>query len=251
MFPYLILGIALLAGLLLAGRWYATADPRALIRALKWGLVGLVALVAVFFVVTGRLGWALMTLPALVPWFLRARSVARMAKTFSRMTGAAGGGATGETSDVETAFLRMTLDHDSGQMTGEVLAGAFAGRRIESLSQSELLALLEACRHEDAEAARLVEAYLEREFPDWRETGEPAGTSGGTSGSGNDGWQTAQPGGMSRDEALQILGLEKHASAADIKDAHRRLIAGLHPDHGGSDYLAAQINRAKDVLLGE
>jgi len=243
--PYLILGIALLAGFLLAGRWYATADPRTLIKVLKWGLVGLVGAIALFFVFTGRLGWAIATLPALIPWFLRMRSVARMAKTFHRMSQAGTGSASaGESSSVETRFLRMTLDHASGEMAGEVIAGPFAGRAMGALSFGELMTLLNECRLEDDESARLVEAYLEREFPDWREraqTGEaPGGQGGGHAGSS---------GTMDRAEALQILGLDESASATDIKEAHRRLIAGLHPDHGGSDYLAAQINRAKDVLL--
>ena len=239
--PYLILGIALLAGFLLAGRWYATADPRTLIKVLKWGLVSLVGAIALFFVVTGRLGWAIATLPALIPWFLRMRSVARMAKTFHRMSQAGTASASaGESSSVETRFLRMTLDHASGEMAGEVIAGPFAGRAMGALSFGELMALLNECRLEDDESARLVEAYLEREFPDWRERAQSDETSSGHAGSG---------GTMDRAEALQILGLDESASATDIKEAHRRLIAGLHPDHGGSDYLAAQINRAKDVLL--
>jgi len=243
--PYLILGLALLAGFLLAGRWYATANPHTLLKVLKWGLIGLVSTIALFFVFTGRLGWAIATLPALIPWFLRMRSVARMAKTFHRMSQAGTASASaGESSSVETRFLRMTLDHASGDMAGEVIAGPFAGRAMGSLSFGELMALLNECRLEDDESARLVEAYLEREFPDWRERVQsddaPGGHSGGQGGSG---------GSMDRAEALQILGLDEQATAADIKEAHRRLIAGLHPDHGGSDYLAAQINRAKDVLL--
>ena len=56
---------------------------------------------------------------------------------------------------------------------------------------------------------------------------------------------------MTRAEALDVLGLDDGASEQDIKDAHHRLIGGLHPDHGGSTYLAAKINQAKDVLLGD
>ena len=244
MLPYLILGVALLAGFMLAGRWYATTDPRTLIKVLKWGLIGLVSSIAIFFVMTGRLGWAFATLPALVPWFMRARSMARMAKTFSRMAQSAHSAAnastaTGETSDVESKYLRMTLDHDSGRMSGEVIAGAFAGRRIESMELDELIRLLSECWREDDESARLLEAYLDREHADWREHAKQETSS------------QAKPGAMDRAEALQILGLADDANEAEIKEAYRRLIAGMHPDHGGSDYLAAQINRAKDVLLGE
>ena len=54
---------------------------------------------------------------------------------------------------------------------------------------------------------------------------------------------------MSQDEAWEVLGLKPGASREDITLAHRKLIAKLHPDKGGSDYLAAQINLAKKVLL--
>ena len=239
--PYLILGIALVAGLLLAGRWYVSAEPRTLIKVVKWALVGLVGFIAVFFVVSGKLVWAIATLPALIPWFMRARSVARMAKTFSRMSQAAGmSGASGETSEVETPYLRMTLEHDSGRMTGEVLSGEYAGKRLEEMALGQLVELLKTCWRDDDESTRLLEAYLDREFGGWRETAKTGDQQNSSSGAVMD-WA----------EALQILGLEGGASEDEIKEAHRRLIAGMHPDHGGSDYLAAQINRAKDLLLGE
>jgi DnaJ homolog subfamily C member 19 len=67
--------------------------------------------------------------------------------------------------------------------------------------------------------------------------------------------QAAKPargngGDMDRAQALAVLGLPETASDADVTAAHRRLITGLHPDQGGSDFLAAQINEARDVLLG-
>ena len=77
------------------------------------------------------------------------------------------------------------------------------------------------------------------------------GPGGGTGGRGGGGASEGMPGGgMSRAEALAILGLAEGASRDDIKSAHHRLMDQLHPDHGGSDYLAAKINRARDVLLG-
>jgi hypothetical protein len=60
----------------------------------------------------------------------------------------------------------------------------------------------------------------------------------------------ANGGGMDRAQALAVLGLPEAASEAEISAAHRRLITSLHPDQGGSDFLAAQINEARDVLLG-
>lgn len=54
---------------------------------------------------------------------------------------------------------------------------------------------------------------------------------------------------MTRQEAYEVLGLRPGASRADIQDAHRRLMRGAHPDAGGSDWLAARINQARDRLL--
>ncbi|MGH7064404.1 MAG: DnaJ domain-containing protein, partial [Stellaceae bacterium] len=152
----------------------------------------------------------------------------------------------GQSSTVATAFLRMTLDHDTGSMTGTVLRGSFAGMRIEELSARDLLALLRECRAEDEEGARLLEAYLDRIRPDWRD--EMAGASAG-SGSRPGGGAGPRSGEMTVDEAYAILGLAPGAGPDAIKEAHHRLMVKLHPDHGGSDYLATQINRARDLLL--
>ena len=243
MFPLFILGLALLAGLLLAGRWFTTADPKTLIKVLKGLLFGVIGVVALFFVFSGRLAWAFFALPALLPWFMRARRAHRMYKTFSRMAsggpGSAGKGGAGQSSDVETRFLRMALDHATGKMTGEVLEGNYAGRTLDSMSVNELVDLLKTCWVEDQPSAQVLETYINRIHPDWRQTAQDDGKGAGS----GEGLTT-------RAQALEILGLKEGAGEQEIKDAHRRLIAGLHPDHGGSTYLAAQINRAKDVLLG-
>ncbi len=55
---------------------------------------------------------------------------------------------------------------------------------------------------------------------------------------------------MTRSEALKVLGLEQNASESEVRAAHRRLIQQTHPDKGGTSYLAAKINEAKDVLIG-
>lgn len=247
MLAYFFLGMALLAGLILAGRWFVSADPKSLARALKWvGGVLVVALV-VTLVATGRIGWAIMALPALLPWMARARAVHRAAKNFSRMSGGMmGGGGSGRKSEVRTRFLRMVLDHDSGEMNGEVIDGPHAGRRLDDMSLADLLDLLNAGHLHDIQSAQVLETYLDRVHPDWRERVQAAGAGAGTGG----GTGEAAPGGMTREEAYQVLGLEIGASDEEIKAAHHRLIANLHPDHGGSTYLAAKINQAKDVLLG-
>lgn len=246
MFPYLILGFAILAGVLLAGRWFTTADPKVLVKVLKWMLLGVIGTVALFFLFTGRMAWAILALPALLPWLMRARAAHRMFKTFSRMTSGWGGGAAGQSSDVETRFLRMVLDHDSGRMSGDVIDGIYAGRALAGMSLDELLDLLQTCWVEDQPSAQVLESYLDREHPDWRERVQEEAPGNG--GDGSRGPRHGK-GSITREEAWKILGLEPGANKHEIKAAHHRLISGLHPDHGGSTYLAAQINRAKDILL--
>ena len=239
MVAYFVLGIALLAGLLLTARWFAAADPKTLARVLKWLAFILIVGVVVFMALTGRLAWALFVLPALLPWFLRLRALARTAKNFARMAGGARA-ATGHSSEVETRFLRMALDHDSGAMDGEVIDGAYSGRRLGEMALDELVDLLRTCRTEDEQSAQVLEAYLDRVHPDWRQRAEAGERSGAGAGGGA----------MSPEEARQVLGLDAGAGEKEIREAYHRLIAGLHPDHGGSTYLAAKINQAKDVLLG-
>ena len=134
----------------------------------------------------------------------------------------------------------MELDHESGGLEGVVLAGRFEGKVLGALSQEELLALLADLR-EDAESRQLLETYLDGRFAAWREDAQA--DSGGRQA------RTPGAGAMTEQEAYQILGLEAGASAADIRKAHRRLMQRLHPDLGGSPFLAARINQAKDFLL--
>ncbi len=147
----------------------------------------------------------------------------------------------GKKSTVRSAYLEMELDHDTGEMDGTVLTGSQQGVRLSSLNEEELLALYREIRT-DAESAALLESFLDRQYPNWREHFDP-GSSGewdGASGFNN----------MSREEAYQVLGLDPGASKEDIHQAWRRLIKGAHPDSGGSAFLAAKINAARDVLLG-
>ncbi|HZL32126.1 MAG TPA: DnaJ domain-containing protein [Pseudolabrys sp.] len=143
----------------------------------------------------------------------------------------------GQISRVRTAWLEMALDHDTGEMRGVVLSGPHKGAALESLSVQTLIELLTQV---DDETRALLMPYLDRRDAGWREhaqgdtaTGRPATSSGK----------------MSDEEAYQILGLETGASADDISRAHRTLMKKFHPDQGGSTYLAARINEAKEILL--
>ncbi|MFV0276804.1 MAG: hypothetical protein ACK5HY_06425, partial [Parahaliea sp.] len=146
-------------------------------------------------------------------------------------------------STVETAILRMHLDHSNGNLSGEVLKGPFREWYLDEMDRPQLDQLLHYCRREDADSAQLLQGYLEQRFP--------GGTGDTTAGTGGDqAGDTGQGGAMNRKEALAILGLADSATEEEIVAAHRSLIQKLHPDRGGSDYLAARINEAKDFLLG-
>ena len=142
-------------------------------------------------------------------------------------------------SEVSTRILRMTLDHDSGDLTGEVLEGPYKDWLLDQLDRSQLDELMAFCQQEDSDSAQLLAGYLEQRFPgaQGQEDSGEAHTPGSTSE-------------LTRSEALAVLGLSEDASQEDIVAAHRTLIQKLHPDRGGNDYLAAKINEAKDFLLG-
>jgi len=232
---YLLGGFAVLSGFLMLVYLFVNADPARLARGLKASGVVIAILAVATLAISGRLAALLMPLAMLMPLLIRVRSV------LDRYRPPSGG----QTSTVATPFLRMTLDHDTGSMTGTILRGNFSGMRIEELSSADLLALLRECRAEDEEGARLLEAYLDRIHPDWRDELAGGRASGGSGGS------SARPtsSDMTVEEAYAILGLAPGADAEAIREAHRRLMVKLHPDHGGSDYLATKINRARDVLL--
>jgi len=154
------------------------------------------------------------------------------------------GSADRQRSMIATRFIRMTLDHATGAMSGMVREGAFAGRNLRDLDLGELLSLWRACRA-DPQSVAVLEAYLDRHAdPAWRdrlEENERSGRSGEAA--------TDQPSRMDRTEAYAILGLPAGASRDEIQAAYRRLIQRLHPDQGGSVYLATCLNRARDLLL--
>jgi DnaJ-like protein len=148
----------------------------------------------------------------------------------------------GQKSQIRTRALEMELDHDSGHMEGRCLKGQFAGRALSSLSDGELLQLLEELRVRDSQGALLIEAYFDRRSKDWRNRHSDEGERD----------EPRQPRGrMTVNEAHDVLGLKGGASKEEIRAAHRRLIMKLHPDQGGSTYLAARINESKEILLGQ
>lgn len=230
---YAVLGLCLVAGLGLMGRWLLSAEPRDILRAAKWAGGILAVGIALFVLLRGRLDWLFYIVPFALPFLLRSAVIARSIRNAAKM---ARGPAPGQSTDVRTQWLAMTLDHDTGAMDGEVLQGRFAGRRLSDLEPEDLQALADDLDG-DPESRQVFEAWIERMGMAFDEQAE--------AGSGDDDST------MTTGRAREILGLDAAASEQDIRDAHRRLMMANHPDRGGSSWVAAQINRAKDVLLGK
>lgn len=234
-----LLVVALLLGFVVILQLAARADPKSLAKIIRYVGIGVSGLLGLVLLLTGRFGFAVPVIMFCFWLMGRRLPIPGMGGGFP---GGLGGGAKtpGQASDIETAFLSMSLDHDSGEMQGKVLQGRFVGTRLDDLNLSDLYQLLEEVLV-DADSARLLEAYLDRHVgPDWR---QDAGQAGG---------QTASSfGAMTRDEAYDVLGLPPGATAEAIRKAHKELMLKLHPDHGGSTLLAARVNAAKDLLLGD
>ncbi len=247
MVQYVLLGIGLLVLVVFLTRWFATANPSKLAKWVKWSFIAAGAAATIFLGVTGKAHLAFLPLALTgLPWIMGRMAAGRMNPNPTA----------GQRSDVETPYLRMTLDHDSGEMEGTVLQGRHTGRRLDELAEQELLELFDECSQRDDEGRRLLEAYMDRTLgPDWRERAEAEAERERSAGAGTgQGWgrKRASTGRtpMTREEAYEILGLQPGAGAEEIKEAHRTLMRKLHPDHGGSNYLAAKINQAKELLLG-
>lgn len=224
-FFYILLSGFLLAGLALL---FTRMDPQRLAQVLRYAVPSLLTLFGLVFIVLGRTGLSMGMFGLAAILFSRARAKSRGTRSAS------------QTSRVRTAALEMELDLDTGAMDGLVLVGQFEGRELNSLDEDELRVLYGELRG-DPESVQVLEAYLDRRDATWREGFEtdPGDGLGAAPASGS----------MTQEEAYEILGLAAGASEAEIREAHRRLMKRVHPDTGGSVFLAARINEAKDVLL--
>ena len=228
--------------------WLLKEDPKKVAQYLRRGTLWFAIAAIVLLAATGRLNWIFAVVAATLPFLGRVLSLLRYVPILSQLysqiqsaqaTGAYHSGATTrQTSQVNSRFLHMTLEHDSGKMDGEILEGELKGKRLSELDLPQLKSLLRQYRQRDDESFALLEAYLDRVYgEDWREPGTEQGATIGN-------------GPMSEQEAREILGVTAKATEEEITNAHRRLMQKLHPDRGGSTYLAAKINQAKDLLLG-
>ncbi|HUN99091.1 MAG TPA: DnaJ domain-containing protein [Bradyrhizobium sp.] len=237
--PTLIAGAIAVFVLYTLLQMFRAANPAALARALKI-VGGVLALAAAAFI--GLKGELAVAIPigvfgaGLLGWSPFGGS--RLGHFGGLFGGSRAQRSAGQASRVRSQFLEMSLDHDSSQLTGRIVAGPYAGHSLDEFSLPQLLALV---ANFDAESVSLLESYLDRRFPAWRQN-----TQGNTAG----GQRRASTGGkMTEEEAYQILGLQPGAAREEISRAHRGLMKKLHPDQGGSTYLAARVNEAKDTLL--
>mgnify|MGYP001201350777 CR=1 FL=1 len=230
--PEILLGIVVLVLGLWAVNSFSKADPKQAARVLR-ALGGAAALIfAGFLLLRGEIGVA-------VPVGLFGLGLLGWVSLWPATLGARTQKSAGQASRVHTAYLEMELDHDSGAMHGRVLQGQSAGAALDSLDRAALIHLLGEI---DADSRDLLAAYLDRRAPGWREHAQGDAAAGG-------GRRPSSGGKMTEQEAYQILGIQPGASAEDIGRAHRSLMKKLHPDQGGTTYLAARVNEAKDVLL--
>ncbi|MFN3659117.1 MAG: DnaJ domain-containing protein [Pseudolabrys sp.] len=228
--PTLIFGVLILVAALWALKAISKADPKIAARVVKAG-GGILSLgLAVFLFLRGQTGLAIPVGAfglGLLGWLPFGPA------GFGERTQKSGG----QASRVRSAYLEMELDHDTGAMRGTVVAGRHQGVALDRLDVKALVGLLTDF---DDESRALLMAYLDRRDASWREHAQGDAAAGRVAPSG---------GKMSEEEAYQILGLQAGASADDIGRAHRTLMKKMHPDQGGSTYLAARINEAKEVLL--
>ena len=226
------LGVIVLVLLLFAAYSFSKADPKQAVRVLRYIGGGAALLFAVFLLVRGEIG------PAVSIGLIGLGLLG-----YVSLWRASFGGRTqkspGQVSRVRTSFLEMELDHDRGALRGQVLAGRHQGAALDDLDVSTLISLLSEI---DEESLPLLVAYLNRRQPRWREhaPGDAAAANGS---------RASRGGKMTEEEAYQILGIQPGATTQDIARAHRSLMKKLHPDQGGSTYLAARINEAKEVLI--
>ncbi|MDA8782296.1 molecular chaperone DnaJ [Porticoccaceae bacterium] len=194
-------------------------------RSAFWGIFGL----SVILVATGRMHWLGAGLAALIPLAKGAIALSFRALPFLQILSRF----KTSPSQFRTKSLLMEINFANRAMDGEVLDGEFAGKRLSELSDEQLRQLSESLRSTDRESFVLLQAYLMR-------NGQSGQTENFASNDMSD---------LTIDEAYKILGLEPESPKADVLKAHKRLIQKLHPDRGGSDYLAAKINAAKDKLV--
>ena len=231
---WFFLGALGLVGLLWLVFALRNMDRRLVMQGVRWIVGGGAGLLAVAALLFRRIDIAMILGAVSASVLLRGR--------LGQFSFDSVGGGKGNMSKVRSRYLAMELNHDTGELGGRVVDGQFAGWDLMDLGEAETRALIAEIGH-DAESVNLLESWLDTNRAGWREYFAEQ-EAGGGAGAPN------RKGGDPVAEAYAVLGLKPGASADEIKAAHRELMKGVHPDHGGSEFLAAKINEARDLLLG-
>jgi hypothetical protein len=225
----------LLCGLVYAIYRFKQLDVEARKKWSKKLILVMFAVILLALAATGRLHWLAVAIGALLPLVPRAIRLVMglwpaLSPYFRRYQ-------QNKQSSMQTRFLSLQINLLSGELQGEVLEGGYRGEKLQSMTIVQLCELLQECQQQDRESAALLIAYMQRMHPDWKPDTEKGSH------------YTADTSAMSEQQARDVLGVSESATKPEIIKAHKRLMQKLHPDRGGSDYLAVQINKAKEVLL--
>jgi hypothetical protein len=212
---YATLALSLFVSAVKMGGWILNADPRAIINSGRWAILALAVLalgVLAWLVASGRWTSAMMLAAFMLPVFVQAAP--RWRVLF------------GPLNATRSGFAPDPRDFGGAP-------GGFSSAR--ATTDPELV----------RQAIAVLSAYLEQAGSQLEHRPAERRLANAAKGSGNGRLR------MSREEALDILGLEPTASAREIADAHRRLGERVDPHVGGTHYLSMKIDEARDVLLGE
>lgn len=210
---------------------------------MKLGLIAL-GLAFIALAVSGRahvafalIGAAMTQIVRIMPLLIRFFPAFQQMFNSNRIFGDSG--SKNQRSTIKTKMLSISLEHDSGQIDGQVTDGTFKGKTLSELTREDIQALYQECTQRDPEGVRLLQAFISRRFGDQGDDQSDKTQADYTNSV------------TSSHEAREILGVGEDATREDIIASHRRLMGKLHPDKGGSTYLATKINAAKEVLVSE
>ncbi len=262
---WFLLGIGLFVAAGFIIRWLSSAEPKDVRKIGMWVAVLSLGVLAAWLLLTGKLAAMVAALVAAIPFLSRILKIGLLWPLLRRMFGFArsGGGrpsgrasaGSGRVSEIKTDYLRMYLDHDSGQLAGTIVRGSMIGRDLDTLGVDEMRVLYVECCGAQDQSQTVLETYLERRpdcsgWQNWRASRDENDNGNGRA--GNDYEQADsgfRSGEMNAGEARRILGVSEQATREEINRAYQVLIKAVHPDHGGSDYLASKINAARSLLL--
>ena len=238
---WIVIGLISLISFFLLLRFLVSAEPKKIIQLIKWTLVLLFIFILIFFGIRFSSFILWLILPVLF-FSLRTLLGVFLSRFFMnyfnlRTNSFYNSNNSSNTSSVETEYIVMSLNQNDGDVSGRIKKGSFSGKKLENLSLESLFELREELRV-DQESLDLIEAYLDRLVgSDWREQAE------------NQSPEESDSTIMTLKEAYLLLGLNENANKDEIKAAHHKLMLKIHPDQGGSNFLASKINLAKELLL--